>query len=95
MLVMNTNRLLSYVIGMQLRAKIKKGKTVGYFPKYVSKQMHIFICLQKKNRGKGEWGEGSLRTHFFEKLFGIFHFFTLPLEIPDKTKLYLWEFHKS
>ena len=25
---------------------------------------------------------------------GIFHFFTLPLEIPDKTKLHPWKFHK-
>ena len=28
-----------------------------------------------------------LRIYFFEKLSGIFHFFTLPLKIPDKTKL--------
>ena len=25
---------------------------------------------------------------------GIFHFFTLPLEIPDKTKLHPWKSHK-
>ena len=30
----------------------------------------------------------------FDKPPGIFHFFTLPLEIPDKTKLNPWIFHK-
>ena len=39
-------------------------------------------------------GGGGLRIYFFEKNPGIFHFFTLPLEIPDKTKLTPWIFHK-
>ena len=37
---------------------------------------------------------GVMRIYFFEKLPGIFHFFTLPLKIPDKTKLNPWIFHK-
>ena len=37
---------------------------------------------------------GGLRIYFFDKPPGIFHFFTLPLEIPDKTKLNPWIFHK-
>ena len=32
--------------------------------------------------------------HFYETPPGIFHFFTLPLEISDKTKLNPWIFHK-
>ena len=39
--------------------------------------------FQKKSR-KGGVG---LRIYFCENSPGIFHFFTLPLEIPDKTKL--------
>ena len=31
---------------------------------------------------------GGLRIYFCENCPGIFHFFTLSLEIPDKTKLY-------
>ena len=42
----------------------------------------------RKNPNRG------LRIYFFENPFGIFHFFTLLLEIPDKTKLNLWIFHK-
>ena len=38
--------------------------------------------------------QGGLRVYYFEKTPGIFHFFTLPLEIPDKTKLNPWIFHK-
>ena len=36
----------------------------------------------------------GLRIFFCENSPGIFHFFTLPLEIPDKTKLNPWMFHK-
>ena len=36
----------------------------------------------------------KLRIYFFENPPGIFHFFTLPLEILDKTKLNPWIFHK-
>ena len=39
-------------------------------------------------------GRGGLRIYFFDKPPGIFHFFTLPLEIPGKTKLNPWIFHK-
>ena len=44
----------------------------------------IYFRLQ----GKG------VRIYFCENSPGIFHFFTLPLEIPDKTKLNPWIFHK-
>ena len=36
----------------------------------------------------------GLRTYFFEEPLEFFNFFTLPLEIPDKTKLHPWKFHK-
>ena len=36
----------------------------------------------------------KLRIYFFENPPGIFRFFTLPLEILDKTKLNPWIFHK-
>ena len=36
----------------------------------------------------------GLRTYFFEKPLEFFNFFTLPLEIPDKTKLHPWKSHK-
>ena len=38
--------------------------------------------------------KGGLRTYFFENPPGIFHFFTLPLEILDKTELHTWKFCK-
>ena len=86
MLVMKTNRLLSYVIGMQLRVKIKKEKLLDIL---------LNMCRSKcKTGGKGSGG-GGLRTYFFEKPSGIFHCLTLPLEISDKTKLYFWKFDKS
>ena len=37
---------------------------------------------------------GGLRIYFFEKVPGIFHVLTLPLEIPDKAKLNTRIFHK-
>ena len=37
---------------------------------------------------------GGLRIHFFENRPGIFHFFTIPLEIPDKRKFNPWIIHK-
>ena len=42
---------------------------------------------QKKAKRSGEGGG-------FENPPGIFHFFTLPQEIPDKKKLNPWIFHK-
>ena len=42
----------------------------------------------------GKKQTGGLRTYFIEKPPGIFHFFILPMEIPDKTKLTPWKFHK-
>ena len=44
--------------------------------------------FQKKSK------HGGLRIYFFKNSHGIFHFFTLPLKIPDKTKLNPWIFHK-
>ena len=49
---------------------------------------HLCIGLfQKKNPNRG------LRIYFFENP-GVFHFFTLTLEIPDKTKPSPWIFHR-
>ena len=36
---------------------------------------------------------GRLKTYLLESP-STFLFFTLPLEIPDKTKLHPWKFHK-
>ena len=44
---------------------------------------------KKTNRGGGEAEDIT-----FENPPGIFNFFTLSLEIPDKTKLHYWKFHK-
>ena len=64
----------------------------------------IFICLLPGDVNKPEnglfqkkikmGGGRGLRIYFCENSPGIFHFFTLPLEIPDKTKLNPWIFHK-
>ena len=64
--------------------------------------LHVFGYFQKKS--KQTEGGGcvasiyiyplKLRIYFFENPPGIFHFFTLPLEILDKTKLNPWIFHK-
>ena len=64
----------------------------------------IFICLLPGDVNKPEnglfqkkikmGGWRGLRIYFCENSPGIFHFFTLPLEIPDKTKLNPWIFHK-
>ena len=47
-------------------------------------------AISRKNPNRGE----VLKIHFFEKPPGIFYFFTLTLEIPEKTKLNPWIFHK-
>ena len=58
--------------------------------------MNLNGLLQKKSKQEGEgltdWGY----SYLFQPLLpsGIFHFFTLPLQIPDKTKLNPWIFHK-
>ena len=39
-----------------------------------------------------EMKQGGLKIYFCENSPGIFHFFTLPLEILDKTKLNPWIF---
>ena len=44
----------------------------------------IITKIEKKNRAGG----GGLRTYFFKILPRILRFLTLPLEIPDKTKLH-------
>ena len=46
------------------------------------------LFQKKTKQGREGWG------HVFEKNPEIFHFFTLPLEISDKTKLHPWKFHK-
>ena len=44
----------------------------------------------------GGGGVGGFKKYFFEKTLGIVRLVTLPLEIPDKTKLELnpWKSHK-
>ena len=61
---------------------------------------HLFIGLLQK-KSKQEWGGWGLvaRGRGVEDILfwsppGIFHFFTLPLEIPDKTKLSPWTLHR-
>ena len=44
--------------------------------------------FQKKNQ------TGGLRIYFFVTTPGIFRFFTLPLEIQDKTRLHPYKLHK-
>ena len=64
--------------------------------------LHVFGYFQKKSKQTegGGWVASiyiyplKLRIYFFENPPGIFHFFTLPLEILDKTKLNPWIFHK-
>ena len=53
-------------------------------------QNGLFQKKFKQVRGRGV----GLKIFFCENSPGIFHFFTLPLEIPDKTKLNPWMFHK-
>ena len=47
-------------------------------------------CRKNPNR----WGRGGVEDILFWTPPGILHFFTLPLEIPNKTKLNPWIFHK-
>ena len=56
----------------------------------VSLLMHI--CQIDYSRKKTK--QGGFRTYFFENVQGVFNFFTLPLEIPDKTKFHPWKLHK-
>ena len=46
------------------------------------------LLQKKKTNG------GGLRSWFFEKTLEFFSFFTLPLEVPDKTELHPSKFHK-
>ena len=48
-----------------------------------------WLGYSRKSKPTGGW-----RAHFFEKPLEFFISFTLPLEIPDKTKLHPWKFHK-
>ena len=56
------------------------------------------ICVLSYSRNKSKREGGGLGVGlgytFFENPPGIFHFFTLPLEISDKTKLSPWIFHR-
>ena len=61
----------------------------------------LFICCPAHDVNKPQNGlfqkkfkQGRLRIYFCENCPAIFHFFTLSLEIPDKTKLNHWIFHK-
>ena len=47
------------------------------------------LGYSRKNPNRGGWGYTFLKTPR-----GIFHIFTLPQEIPDKTKHNSWIFHK-
>ena len=55
--------------------------------------MQYCIRLFKKKKKKTS---GSLNTYFcVKKIPGISRFFILPMEIPDKTRPYLWKFQKT
>ena len=69
-------------------------------------KISLYICVHIKNntlkilyfksyelRGLQN-GLFQKRTYVFEKTSGIFRFFTLPLEISDKTKLHLWKLYE-
>ena len=47
----------------------------------------LIIDWQKKKQ--------KVEDILFWKTPGVFYFVTLPLEIPDKTKLHPWKFHKT
>ena len=58
-----------------------------------------FIYMLPRDVNKSQNGlfqkkmkQGGLKVYFCENSPGIFHFFTLPLEILDKTKLNPWIF---
>ena len=48
-----------------------------------------YFWKKKKQRG------GAVEDILFQNPPGIFHFFTLPLEIPGKSKLHPWKLHKT
>ena len=54
----------------------------------VVSQYHNGLFQKKPNRG-------GLRTYLFETPPGFFRIFTLPLEIPDKTRLHSKKLHKT
>ena len=56
----------------------------------VSLLMHFCQIDYSRKKTKQE----GFRIYFFENLPGIFNFFNLPLEIPDKTKFHPWKLHK-
>ena len=47
----------------------------------------VFMTIRQHGLFQEKLKQGGLRIYFFENPPGIFHFFTLPQEIPDKTKL--------
>ena len=51
--------------------------------------LSVGLLFQKKKTNKGGLGHTSLNIPP-----GIFHFFTLPLEIGDKTNFHPWKLHK-
>ena len=74
--------------------KCKLGLRLFLF--FTSKTKNIWCVAHSVICGSGcsrKNPNGGLRIYFFENP-GIFHFFTLPMEIPDKTKLSAWIFHR-
>ena len=57
------------------------------------KHRHLSLLLDSKE-GQCMPARCWLRRYFFENSHGIFMFFTLPLGIPDKTKVYPHNFHE-
>ena len=81
--------MISFIHSSYIEGKLRKanwGESIQ--PSAVQLQKGLF---QKKSK-RGEWG--GLRIYFFEKPLEFFIFFTLPLEIPDKTQLKPWIFRK-
>ena len=61
--------------------------TVMVLFSFVQTQVQLQNGLFQKKLKQGSWG------YAFFKPLGLFIFFTLPLEIPGKTKLNPWTFH--
>ena len=66
---------------------------VPYFVKNIYSYPFHNEIFQKKPK-QGGWGGVGLRIYFFETPPGIFHFFTIPLEIAGKRTLKPWIIHK-
>ena len=60
----------------------------GQVPYRTNSSQLFWNGLFKKKKTRG------FRTYFFEKKPRFFFIFSVPLEIPDKTKLHSWKFGK-